>query len=120
MLHCYVNIKYISNIHKSKTIWYVNINIYNFWKIFYYFGIIINEEFSYFFFIKTYKTNIFMKYIINANSYFSKIMNVTVNILTVFNLLIIIEIKIIQLKLLWIKVISFEIFLLINEFINSK
>lgn len=45
-------------------------------------------------------------------------MNVTVNILTVFNLLIIIEIKIIQ--LLWIKVISFEIFLLINEFINSK
>lgn len=41
-----------------------------------------------------------MKYIINANSYFSKIMNVTVNILTVFNLLIIIEIKIIQLKLL--------------------
>lgn len=47
-------------------------------------------------------------------------MNVTVNILTVFNLLIIIEIKIIQLKLLWIKVISFEIFLLINEFINSK
>lgn len=47
-------------------------------------------------------------------------MNVTVNIITVFNLLIIIEIKIIQLKLLWIKVISFEIFLLINEFINSK
>lgn len=45
-------------------------------------------------------------------------MNVTVNIITVFNLLIIIEIKIIQ--LLWIKVISFEIFLLINEFINSK
>lgn len=41
-----------------------------------------------------------MKYIINANNYFSKIMNVTVNILTVFNLLIIIEIKIIQLKLL--------------------
>lgn len=38
-----------------------------------------------------------MKYIINANNYFSKIMNVTVNILTVFNLLIIIEIKIIQL-----------------------
>lgn len=47
-------------------------------------------------------------------------MNVTVNIITIFNLLIIIEIKIIQLKLLWIKVISFEIFLLINEFINSK
>lgn len=47
-------------------------------------------------------------------------MNVTVNIITVFNLLIIIEIKIIQLKLLWIKIISFEIFLLINEFINSK
>lgn len=41
-----------------------------------------------------------MKYIINANNYFSKIMNVTVNIITVFNLLIIIEIKIIQLKLL--------------------